>query len=47
MNESEKLKIYLEKIKEIATYAVQNNNSSAIDALKEAIHFVEGEMIGY
>ena len=47
MNESEKLKIYLEKIKEIASYAVENNNSSAIDALKEAVNYIEGEMIGY
>lgn len=47
MNESEKLKIYLEKIKEIATANVQEKDVSAIKALKEALNYVEGEMLGY
>ncbi|MDB2562722.1 hypothetical protein N9X61_03880 [Sulfurimonas sp.] len=47
MNEAEKLKIYLEKIQEIATHNVEVNDIPAIQALKEAINYVEGEMIGY
>ena len=47
MSESEKLKIYLEKIRELATCSVEEKNTPAIKALQEAINYIEGEMIGY
>lgn len=47
MNESEKLKVYLEKIRVIAESKVEDGKTPAIVALKEAIHYIEGEMVGY
>ena len=47
MTESEKLKLYLKKIQEIATYNVEERQATALQALKEALNFIEGEMIGY
>lgn len=47
MNESEKLQIYLKRIEAMAKDKIQTNDYSAIKALKEAINFIEGEMIGY
>jgi hypothetical protein len=47
MSELKKLQVYLEKIKLIAESKVKEDKTSAIDALKQAINYVEGEMIGY
>ncbi|MEA1983441.1 MAG: hypothetical protein U9N39_07845 [Campylobacterota bacterium] len=47
MTETEKLKLYLEKIEAIALEKIKDENSSAIQALKESLNYVEGEMIGY
>ena len=46
MSEEEKLKVYLEKLQSIASEKIQIKKTSAITALKEALHIIEGEMIG-
>ncbi|MFT5660924.1 MAG: hypothetical protein ACI9TV_001568 [Sulfurimonas sp.] len=47
MSEEEKLKFYLEKIKIIATENLDKDNTTALQALKEAINYIESEFIGY
>lgn len=47
MNESEKLKLYMEKLQLMAAEKVKHENKSAIVALKESIYYIEGEMLGY
>ena len=47
MNEEEKLKIYLEKIQILAKENLSNKDTTAIQALKEALNFIESEFIGY
>ena len=47
MSEVEKLTIYLEKLKVLSFENLQEKNTTAIQALKEALNYIEGEMIGY
>ena len=47
MSETEKLAIYLEKLKVLSQENLQEKNITAIQALKEALNYIEGEMIGY
>ncbi len=47
MSEVEKLTIYLERLKVLSHENVQEKNITAIQALKEALNYIEGEMIGY
>ena len=47
MSEEEKLKFYLEKLQTLAKENLSKENTSAIEALKEALNYIEGEFIGY
>lgn len=47
MSEAEKLTIYLEKLKTLSFENLQEDNTTAIQALKKALSYIEGEMIGY
>jgi len=47
MSETEKLELFLEKIQKIARENLQNKETSAIKALREALNFVESEYTGY
>ncbi len=47
MNEEEKLKLYLERLKQLALEKIKDKNISAIRALKESLNYIEGEMTGY
>lgn len=47
MTEEEKLKFYLEKIQVLAKENLNKENTSAIQAIKEAVNYVESEFIGY
>lgn len=47
MSEAEKLTIYLEKLKALSFENLQEKNTTAIQALKKALSYIEGEMIGY
>ena len=46
MNEEEKLKFYLERLKALAEEKVANK-TTAMQALKESLNIIEGELIGY
>ena len=46
MNEEEKLKVYLERLKLLAEEKL-DNNISAMQALKESLNIIEGELTGY
>ncbi len=47
MNEEELLNIYLEKLKLLSLERLQEKNISVIQALKESLNYIEGEMRGY
>ena len=47
MNEEELLNIYLEKLRLLSLEKLQEQNISVIQALKESLNYIEGEMIGY
>jgi len=47
MNEEEKLKVYLEKLKQLSFEKIKEKNMTALQALKESLNYVEGEMTGY
>lgn len=47
MSEEEKLQFYLEKLQIIAKENLDKKNTTAMQALKEALHYVESELIGY
>ena len=47
MNQEELLKVYLEKLGAMALERLQEKNISALDAIKESLNFIEGEMKGY
>ena len=47
MSEEEKLKFYLQKIERIAKENLERKNTTAMQALKEALNLIEGELIGY
>lgn len=47
MNEAEKLSVYLERLKVLSYENLQEKNTTALEAIKEALNYIEGEMIGY
>lgn len=47
MNEQDKLLFYLEKLKLLSIEKLESTDTDAITALKESLHFIEGEMKGY
>lgn len=47
MSEAEKLDIYLDKLKALSTELLHEKEATALQALKEALHYIEGEMTGY
>lgn len=47
MEQKELLDLYLEKLRLLALEKMEENNLSVIEALKESIIFLEGEMQGY
>jgi len=47
MNEEEKLRVYLERLKVLAEEKLQDKGKTAMNALKESLNIVEGELIGY
>lgn len=46
MSEEEKLKFYLERLRILASEKLENK-TTAIQALKESLNIIEGELIGY
>ena len=47
MSEEEKLKLFLEKLQILAKENLTKENTSAIQALKEALNYIESEYTGY
>lgn len=47
MNEEELLNIYLEKLRLLSLEKLQEQNISVMQALKESLNYIEGEMQGY
>lgn len=47
MDKEELLELYLEKLRLLALERLEDTNMSVIEALKESIVFLEGEMQGY
>ena len=47
MNEIDKLKLYIKKLEAMAIEKVKQENKNAVTALKESLHYIEGEMQGY
>ena len=47
MDKEELLKIYLKKLEKIAKERIQERNLTPLEALKEALKYIEGEMKGY
>ena len=47
MNEEEKLTLCLQRINLLAKENIKKKNTSAIEALREALNYVESEMTGY
>ena len=46
MSEEEKLRVYLERLKVLAEEKL-SGKKTAIQALKESLNIIEGEMLGY
>ena len=47
MNQEELLNLYLEKLRVLSLEKLKDNKLSVIEALKESIVYLEGEMQGY
>ena len=47
MNQEELLDLYLEKLRVLCKEKIEDGNISIIEALKESIAYLEGEMQGY
>jgi hypothetical protein len=47
MNQEELLDLYLEKLRALCKEKLEESNLSVIEALKESIIYLEGEMQGY
>lgn len=47
MSEAEKLTVYLEKLRVLSHENLKEKDTTALQALKEALNYIEGEMIGY
>jgi len=46
VSEEEKLKVYLERLKILAQEKL-DQKTTAMQALKESLHIIEGELLGY
>lgn len=47
MNQEELLDLYLEKLRVLCKEKLEENDISVMEALKESIVYLEGEMQGY
>jgi hypothetical protein len=47
MNQEELLNLYLEKLRVLSLEKLEDNTLSVLEALKESIVYLEGEMKGY
>lgn len=47
MSQEELLNLYLEKLRVLSLEKLENHDISVIEALKESIIYLEGEMQGY
>ncbi len=47
MNQEELLNLYLEKLRVLSLKKLEGNKLSVMEALKESIVYLEGEMQGY
>ena len=47
MNDKEKLTLYLERLRVLALEKIEDEKKDAMSALKESLHIIEGEMLGY
>lgn len=47
MDQEELLELYLEKLRALCKEKLEESNISVIEALKESIVYLEGEMQGY
>jgi len=47
MHDEERLKIYLKKLEELAFERLRERNITPLEAMKEALNYIEGEMQGY
>lgn len=47
MKEEELLRIYLERLEKLSLERLHERNISALQAIKEALNYLEGEMRGY
>ncbi len=47
MNEEQLLQMYLEKLAKLSLEKLHERDISALQALREALNYIEGEMRGY
>ncbi len=47
MSEEERLRVFLDKLSKLAFEKLHDKNISAMQALKESLNYIEGEMKGY
>lgn len=47
MDEKEKLLFYIKKLEALALEKLEDDKISAMQALKESLNYIEGELIGY
>ena len=47
MHDEENLKIYLKKLEELAYERLRERNITPLEAIREALNYIEGEMQGY
>jgi len=47
MNEEEKLNFYIEKLRVLALEKLEDKKTTALQALQQSLHYIEGEMKGY
>jgi len=45
MNKQENLKIYIKRIEKLALERLEERNITPLEAIKEALNFIEGEML--
>jgi len=45
MNQEEQLKMYMQRVETLALEYLKERKITALEALKEAINFIEGEML--
>ena len=45
MNQEEQLKMYIQRVEALALEYIHERNITAFEALKEAMNFIEGEML--